>query len=178
MGMGPGSLPEDEVTLAEALRDAGFSTGMVGKWHLGGPADGRGLPTRHGFDSYWGMPVTNVRGCRAGHKEYRHASLLLFVLDRSPTGAILAALAALAIAPWLRCRGSLSPTCPSARWRSLRGSSSLSVPFAATHLPAASHHLQQPGLSAASHIPLNVDEEQLVKPGAELGQGVGAEPEG
>ena len=48
----------------------------------------------------------------------------------------------------------------------------------ATHLPASSHHLQQPGLSAASHIPLNVDEEQLVKPGAELGQGVGAEPEG
>ena len=58
--MGPGSLPADEVTLAEALRDAGFSTGLVGKWHLGGPADGRGLPTRHGF----GLAVRAGLRCR------------------------------------------------------------------------------------------------------------------
>ena len=30
-------LPHDQVTIAEALRDhAGYSTGIVGKWHLGG----------------------------------------------------------------------------------------------------------------------------------------------
>ena len=32
MGLGPGGLPEGEVTLAEALHDRGYSTAMVGKW--------------------------------------------------------------------------------------------------------------------------------------------------
>ena len=35
------------VTIAEALRDAGYATGHFGKWHLGGHG---GAPTDHGFD--------------------------------------------------------------------------------------------------------------------------------
>ena len=72
----------------------------VGKWHLGGTADGQGLPTRHGFDSYWGMPITNVQACRAGHQEYIHSSLWSFLIDRSPTNVILLALAVIALTPY------------------------------------------------------------------------------
>ncbi|MHC4875451.1 MAG: sulfatase family protein [Planctomycetota bacterium] len=43
-----------EVTLAEVLKDAGYSTAHVGKWHLGLPTEQRDKPTpdKHGFD-YW-----------------------------------------------------------------------------------------------------------------------------
>ncbi|RMD85340.1 MAG: sulfatase [Candidatus Dadabacteria bacterium] len=53
-------LPDSEVTLAEALKAAGYVTGMVGKWHLGDFShDRRYLPTRHGFDFFEGMPHSN-----------------------------------------------------------------------------------------------------------------------
>ncbi len=52
------ALPEAETTLAEALSDAGYATGFVGKWHLGG-AEQDSLPTDRGFD-------TNVAGCSWG----------------------------------------------------------------------------------------------------------------
>src|SRR6185437_6059857 len=47
----------NETTLAEMLKSKGYSTGMVGKWHLGHYP--QFLPTRHGFDSYYGLPYSN-----------------------------------------------------------------------------------------------------------------------
>jgi len=52
-----GGIPASEVTLAEALKDAGYATACVGKWHLGHQP--QYLPTRHGFDSYFGIPYSN-----------------------------------------------------------------------------------------------------------------------
>ena len=53
-------LPDSEITLAEALKVAGYATGLVGKWHLGDFAhDRRFLPTRHGFDFFEGIPHSN-----------------------------------------------------------------------------------------------------------------------
>lgn len=43
-----------EITLAEMLSDAGYATGMFGKWHLG-DAEGR-YPTDQGFDEWYGIP--------------------------------------------------------------------------------------------------------------------------
>ncbi len=45
-----------EVTIGEALSDAGYSTGYYGKWHLGSH-DGR-LPNDQGFDEWFGIPRT------------------------------------------------------------------------------------------------------------------------
>lgn len=50
-------LHPDEVTIADMLKDAGYRTACVGKWHLGHlpPC----LPTYQGFDYYWGVPYSN-----------------------------------------------------------------------------------------------------------------------
>src|SRR6187401_2113904 len=50
-------LNPDEMTIAEVLKQKGYATGMVGKWHLGLPA--RLLPFQHGFDEYLGLPYSN-----------------------------------------------------------------------------------------------------------------------
>ncbi len=53
-------LPDSEITVAEALKVAGYATGMVGKWHLGDFShDARFLPLRHGFDYFEGIPHSN-----------------------------------------------------------------------------------------------------------------------
>jgi arylsulfatase A-like enzyme len=53
-------LSPKEITLAEALKTAGYRTGMVGKWHLGDYSKNPDFnPLRHGFDSYFGVPHSN-----------------------------------------------------------------------------------------------------------------------
>jgi arylsulfatase A len=53
-------LPGTELTLAEALRTAGYRTGMVGKWHLGDfPEIPQYHPMNHGFDEFFGVPYSN-----------------------------------------------------------------------------------------------------------------------
>lgn len=50
-------LPTDEITIAEMLKDAGYRTGMVGKWHLGNTDEY--WPTNHGFDWFYGVAYSN-----------------------------------------------------------------------------------------------------------------------
>jgi arylsulfatase len=54
MGDGEYGLVQWEITLAEVLSDAGYATGMFGKWHLG-RTPGR-FPTDQGFDEWYGIP--------------------------------------------------------------------------------------------------------------------------
>ena len=50
-------LHSDEVTIAEMLRDRGYRTGVIGKWHLGDqPAF---FPSKQGFDYWFGLPYSN-----------------------------------------------------------------------------------------------------------------------
>ncbi len=53
-------LNPDEITIAEVLKKQGYATAIVGKWHLGDQP--RFLPTRQGFDSYFGIPYSNDMG--------------------------------------------------------------------------------------------------------------------
>ena len=48
---------KDEHTVAELLQDQGYATMCIGKWHLGDQPEF--LPTRHGFDHYFGFPYSN-----------------------------------------------------------------------------------------------------------------------
>ena len=50
----PNSLPKEIPTLADELRDAGYATHMVGKWHLG-YYEQELVPTQRGFDSFFGF---------------------------------------------------------------------------------------------------------------------------
>jgi len=59
-------LNPEEVTLPERLKQAGYTTALVGKWHLGtfGTTNGtnHGMdfhPMRHGFDRFFGLPASN-----------------------------------------------------------------------------------------------------------------------
>ena len=47
------NMMRQEITLAEVLRDAGYQTGMFGKWHLGAHFDHG--PTEQGFDEFFGL---------------------------------------------------------------------------------------------------------------------------
>ncbi len=55
-------LAPDEVTIAEVLRERGYATACIGKWHLGDQLEF--LPTRQGFDSYFGIPYSNDMGVK------------------------------------------------------------------------------------------------------------------
>jgi len=52
-----GGLPSNDITIASLLKGRGYSTACVGKWHLGHLP--QYLPTRFGFDSYFGIPYSN-----------------------------------------------------------------------------------------------------------------------
>jgi len=54
LGEGVYGLVQWEVTMAEMLSEAGYATGMFGKWHLG-RTEGR-FPTDQGFDEWYGIP--------------------------------------------------------------------------------------------------------------------------
>ncbi|MCA1810294.1 MAG: sulfatase-like hydrolase/transferase, partial [Lentisphaerae bacterium] len=49
-----------EITFAKLLQQAGYTTKLVGKWHCGDQPPF--LPTRHGFDEYFGLPYSNDMG--------------------------------------------------------------------------------------------------------------------
>ena len=50
-------LPQSETTVARALKERGYATACIGKWHLGRVGPHRAID--HGFDYYFGIPYSN-----------------------------------------------------------------------------------------------------------------------
>ena len=50
-------LPLEEITIANLLKDKGYATMAIGKWHLGHQPEY--LPTSRGFDDFYGLPYSN-----------------------------------------------------------------------------------------------------------------------
>src|SRR5205823_13885751 len=84
-----------EITLAAILRALGYATFCIGKWHLGDQPPF--LPTRHGFDHYFGIPYSNDMGrtARPKGKENVYPPLPLLrdekVIETEPDQSLLTA---------------------------------------------------------------------------------------
>ncbi len=57
-------LSSEETTIAEILKECGYATKIIGKWHCGDQPEF--LPTNHGFDEYYGIPYSNDMGRQIG----------------------------------------------------------------------------------------------------------------
>lgn len=64
-----GGLPDDEVTIAEVLKQKNYATAAIGKWHLGHLP--QYLPTAQGFDYYYGIPYSNDMDFDNSKSHYR-----------------------------------------------------------------------------------------------------------
>ncbi|KAM8977114.1 arylsulfatase H-like [Pelodytes ibericus] len=62
-----GGLPPNETAFPKILKQQGYTTGLVGKWHLGINCKSRNdfchHPLNHGFDYFYGMPLTLINDC-------------------------------------------------------------------------------------------------------------------
>ncbi|XP_049623763.1 arylsulfatase L [Suncus etruscus] len=74
-----GGLPSTEITFAQVLRDRGYVTGLIGKWHLGlnchSASDHCHHPLRHGFEHFFGMPFSMMADCVPWGLSERRAGL-------------------------------------------------------------------------------------------------------
>jgi arylsulfatase A-like enzyme len=77
-------ISDKEMTIADVLKTRGYATAIYGKWHLGHHAPF--LPTRHGFDDYFGLPYSNDMW--PGHPTAKFPDLPLFekekIIQRNP----------------------------------------------------------------------------------------------
>ncbi|MCP4508503.1 MAG: arylsulfatase [Fuerstiella sp.] len=92
-------IEDGRMTLASLLRDNGYSTAMVGKWHLGMDFPGtnakdrdwsqpvRDMPLDKGFDYFWGIPASMNYGVLAWF-EGRHAAVPPTLFTRKKPNAI------------------------------------------------------------------------------------------
>jgi len=85
-GVGPQKrvpLEDEDVTVAEVLKQAGYATGITGKWGLGEP-DTSGVPNRQGFDEWFGY--LNQRNAHSYYPPYLWKNEEKFPLEGNQDG--------------------------------------------------------------------------------------------
>ena len=74
----PKGLPQEEITLPELLRSAGYATGIVGKWHVGHKPEA--MPLQNGFEYFYGSPFSNDMSkkeqSKVGNVKYPHEYII------------------------------------------------------------------------------------------------------
>ncbi len=82
-------ISDRELTIGNLLQARGYATAIVGKWHLGHYP--QFLPTRHGFDEYFGLPYSNDMGPKRTDGSF--AEIPLFdgenIIERGPDSSQL-----------------------------------------------------------------------------------------
>ncbi len=75
-------LNPDEITVADMLKTCGYATMCIGKWHLGHRPEF--LPTRQGFDAYFGIPYSNDMQIDGQVPLMRNQEIIQQMEDQSP----------------------------------------------------------------------------------------------
>jgi arylsulfatase A len=81
-------LNPNEITVAELLREQGYRTACIGKWHLGDQPEF--LPTKQGFEYYLGIPYSNDMGLAAEGSKSDLGKPLPDARKDSPSPALIA----------------------------------------------------------------------------------------
>ena len=84
-----GGLPQSEKTVASYVKELGYSTCAVGKWHMGVKKNFN--PLDHGYDHYLGLPESNDYGCTDTQMGAPDSGCLNWQKDRCPRNAAEAA---------------------------------------------------------------------------------------
>lgn len=82
-------IADQEETLAEVLKKKGYATAIYGKWHLG--FQQQFLPTRHGFDEFYGIPYSNDMWPYHPERPDEFPDLPLFDMEKIVNPAVSAA---------------------------------------------------------------------------------------
>ncbi|XP_051038639.1 arylsulfatase L [Phodopus roborovskii] len=76
---GAGGLPAEEITFAKILKEQGYVTGLIGKWHLGlnchSSSDHCHHPLSHGFQHFLGMPLGMMGDCAVAEPSEKRMKL-------------------------------------------------------------------------------------------------------
>ena len=75
MPVDPKGLHPSEITMARVLRDNGYATACIGKWHLGDQLEF--LPTRHGFEQFFGCPYSEDMVADQTHPDWPPLPLMV-----------------------------------------------------------------------------------------------------